>query len=45
MIDAALTTRRKKLEENQNLIVEMRPEFAEALKKTLQFSSINFLVK
>lgn len=39
MIDTALRARKKKIEESQNLLVEMKPEFAEALKNSLSFSS------
>ena len=39
MINKAMTARRKKLEQNQNLMVEMRPEFAQALKRCESFSS------
>ena len=39
MINSAMTARRKKLEKNQNLLVEMRPEFAAALKRCDSFSS------
>ena len=39
MINNAMSTRKKKLEKNQNLLVEMRPEFAEALKRCDSFSS------
>lgn len=41
MINKALVDRKKKLEESQNLIVEMRPEFANALKKSINFSCKN----
>ena len=41
MINKAMVDRKKKLEESQNLIVEMRPEFANALKKSISFSCKN----
>ncbi len=47
MIDKARQNRLEHLEKSQNLIVEMRPEFAEALKNTVAFScktSFNFLL-
>lgn len=34
-----MLTRKQKLEQNQNLLVEVRPEFAQALQNTLNFSS------
>ena len=37
-INAALQTRRARLETTQNQIVEMRPEFAEALRRCNSFS-------
>jgi hypothetical protein len=33
MIDHAMKLRRDKVEQSQDMIVEMKPEFAEALKK------------
>lgn len=39
MIQNALAARRRKLEQNQNLLVEMRPEFAAALRRCSSFSS------
>jgi hypothetical protein len=39
MVDKALKERKEKLEKNQDLIVEMKPEFANALKKCIGFSS------
>jgi len=39
MVDIALKARRQKLEKSQSQIVEMRPEFASALKNALSFSS------
>ena len=38
MVNKAMTKRREKLENSQNLIIEMRPEFAQALKKSISFS-------
>lgn len=38
MVNKAMTDRKQKLEQSQNLIVEMRPEFANALKKSISFS-------
>mmetsp|Transcript_8936 Transcript_8936/g.6703 ORF Transcript_8936/g.6703 Transcript_8936/m.6703 type:complete len:120 (+) Transcript_8936:2258-2617(+) len=40
MIDEAQKARKEKLEVKRDLTIEMRPEFAEALNKTLSFSSI-----
>lgn len=39
MIDSALKVRKAKLEKNQNMLVEMKPEFADALRTSLSFSS------
>ncbi len=39
MINKALVSRKKKLEQSQNQLVDMRPEFAEALKRCNSFSS------
>jgi hypothetical protein len=39
MINEACKARKEKLEHNQDLLVEMRPEFATALKKCIAFSS------
>lgn len=39
MINEAMLRRRSKLEQSQNQIVEMRPEFAEALQRSINFSS------
>ena len=39
LITAAMKRRRDKLEQSQNLLVEMRPEFAQALHSCLNFSS------
>ena len=39
MINRAMKARKSKLERSQNLLIEMRPEFAEALKKCQSFSS------
>jgi hypothetical protein len=44
MINKAMQQRKEKLEQNQNMIVEMRPEFAAALKKSISFSCISFFV-
>ena len=38
MINVAVLERRKKLETSQNQMIEMRPEFAEALKRCNTFS-------
>ena len=38
MIKKAMSDRKKKLEESQNLLVGMRPEFAAALQKCESFS-------
>ena len=35
MIDRAVKNRKEKLEKSQDLLVEMRPEFANALKSCL----------
>ena len=40
LITKAMEVRKDKLEHNQNLVVEMRPEFAKALKKSINFSGI-----
>ena len=37
-LDAAVLERKKKLETSQNQLVEMRPEFAEALKRCNTFA-------
>lgn len=39
MIDDALTARKNKLEKNRDLIIEMRPEFVQALQNCINFSS------
>lgn len=39
MIDEAMKTRKEKLEEKQDLMVDVRPEFAKALSTTFSFSS------
>jgi hypothetical protein len=39
MITDAMKKRKDRLEESQNLIVQMRPEFAQALNSCLNFSS------
>ena len=41
MIDHALKERRHKMEEKQNLVIQMRPEFMEALQHSINFSSID----
>ena len=43
MIDTAMKTRKAKIEEHQDLLVEMRPEFVSALKSSLNFSSNDFI--
>jgi hypothetical protein len=40
MVDKAMMDRRKKLEQSQNQMVDMRPEFVQALKKCVSFSSM-----
>ena len=42
MIQDAKANRKYRLEEHQDLIVEMRPEFAAALKNCQSFSSMLF---
>lgn len=47
MIDQAIKARKEKLEKNQDLLVDLRPEFADALKTAVAFSckfliSLNF---
>ena len=37
MITKAMNERRKKIEQSQNMLVEMRPEFVEALKRCNSF--------
>lgn len=39
MIDGAMSSRKNKLEHNRDLLVQMRPEFVEALDHCLNFSS------
>jgi hypothetical protein len=39
LVANAMQARKDKLEHSQDLMVEMRPEFAEALKKSINFSS------
>jgi len=39
MINTSLAIRKDKLEKSRDLVVEMRPEFADALNKCLNFSS------
>jgi hypothetical protein len=38
-INKAQYARKEKIEKNQNLLVEMRPEFIEALDNCMSFSS------
>lgn len=38
MINVAMAKRKAKLEKSQNLMVEMKPEFSEALKKSTSFT-------
>jgi hypothetical protein len=38
-INLAIKKRKEKLEESRNLLVDMRPEFAQAFKNCLNFSS------
>jgi hypothetical protein len=46
MINRSLQQRKDKLEKSQNLLVEMRPEFANALKKSISFScKINIVIE
>jgi len=40
MIDEAVAVRRVKVEENRDLLVELRPEFANALQHCNTFSSM-----
>ena len=40
----AVKARKERLEEKHNLNVEMRPEFAQALKNCMSFSSNAFLI-
>ena len=40
MIHKAMELRKAKMEEKQNLIIEMRPEFKAALDQCINFSSI-----
>ena len=39
MISTAIRERKKKMEQSQNVLVEMKPEFEAALKKCISFSS------
>ena len=39
MIKKAMQTRKQKLEKNQDLLVDMRPEFVNALRNCISFSS------
>ena len=41
LITNAVKQRKEKLEKNKHLLVEMKPEFAEALKNCVSFSSNN----
>ena len=43
MVTTAIAMRRRKLEQSQNQMVEMRPEFVTALKRCASFSSRYFL--
>jgi hypothetical protein len=43
MINRVLVQRKQKIEQSQNIIVEIKPEFAQALQNTLNFSS-NILI-
>ena len=43
MITDAMRKRKDRLEQSQNLIVQMRPEFAQALNSCLNFSSNNYI--
>ena len=48
MVDKALKTRKERLEEGYNMAVEMRPEFADALRSAVSFScksSINLFIQ
>jgi hypothetical protein len=38
MIDRAIKARKEKLEKSQDLLVDMRPEFVDALKSAVAFS-------
>jgi hypothetical protein len=42
MIDLALLKRKQKMEESQNLLVTMKPEFVSALSSAINFSSKPF---
>ena len=44
MVNVAVLVRRKKLEQTQNQLVDMRPEFAEALRRCNSFSCMCSLV-
>lgn len=44
MVNKAMAKRKDKLEHSQNMIVEMRPEFAQALKKSISFSCKYYLM-
>lgn len=41
MIDEAKKVRNNKIEEKQDLLINMRPEFVSALKNSISFSSKN----
>jgi hypothetical protein len=40
MLDRAFKERRAKLDTSQGQMIEMRPEFVDALKKSVNFSSM-----
>jgi hypothetical protein len=42
MIDRAIKARKEKLEKSQDLLVDMRPEFVDALKSAVAFSRKHF---
>jgi hypothetical protein len=42
MIKDAAKERKSRLEEKRNLVVEMRPEFAQAFQSCMNFSSKSF---
>ena len=39
LIDGSMQARKQKMEEKQDLLIEMRPEFADALDNCINFSS------
>jgi hypothetical protein len=46
MINHSLQQRKEKLEKSQNLLVEMRPEFANALRNSISFScKLNIIIE